>query len=580
MLARINVHLSATSDGRRFLRISRLTLRNFRAFEHLDLDVSPGMNVIVGENNVGKSILMQAVQLAMSSPRGSQLTRDYWPDGNPKGPLSISMEIVLSKEEFETISSSIPDPQKNLLRDHVVLSISWRTPGHVGESQIEFVDNPAGKVTARLRMGFQGYTTDADGAAVIGEQGYPFVGRILGGFYHFPEFRQRPAGGEIGEEESPRSTEGARLAAVLFRLKNGSLGDRDMFERIQHSFHGMYSNLELQVIKKSNQPTIMIKRSETNHELPLAEVGAGILEMLLVLTHIVDQQDRIFAIDEPEAHLHPHSQRLLANELVRSSVKNQILLITHSPHFVNFKDLHSIMLVRQHAGRSSVVRLPSGYLSKDEEARASRIIWSEDKEFLFSRRVLLVEGETEYSAMPILARKLGKGFDENGVTVISVGGQHFGLFIKILKGFEFPFRVMCDKDALMRISGSVQIGQFDMKVSSLFKAAFQAGMIGEREEEMLWDCQESISPPNKENKTEFYDEELFTDLNALALKLGFHTVSPDLEGYLNLKGFESVLKEANELYRNNKILKGRFVAETVRTVPPELAAIISEAVSL
>ena len=264
---------------------------------------------------------------------------------------------------------------------------------------------------------------------MIGTASIPTYSQIQGilneGALHFPEFRQRPASGEIGDEERPRSTEGTRLAAVLFRLKNGPLADRTIFESIQHSFHSIFSKLELQVIKKGNQPIIVIKRSETNHELPLAELGGGILEMLLVLTHVVDQRDKIFTIDEPEAHLHPHSQRVLADEIVRSSNKNQFLVITHSPQFVDFKDLHSILLVRENSGRSNVVRLPTGYLSKDEETKASKIVWSEDKEFLFSRRVLLVEGETEYGAMPILAKKVGKEFRRKRSICGQRGGSPF-----------------------------------------------------------------------------------------------------------------------------------------------------------
>src|SRR6266487_2352404 len=102
---------------RKSMRISRVSLRNYRAYESLDLDLNPGMNVIVGENNVGKSSLMQAVQLVMSLPTGNQLSRDYWPDGSPKGPLSILVELVLTGSELEKISAGLPNHQRSALRD-------------------------------------------------------------------------------------------------------------------------------------------------------------------------------------------------------------------------------------------------------------------------------------------------------------------------------------------------------------------------------------------------------------------------------------------------------------------------------
>src|SRR6266851_9976664 len=115
--------------ARKSMRISRVSLRNYRAYESLDLDLNSGMNVIVGENNVGKSSLMQAVQFVISLPSGNQLSRDHWPDGRPKGPLSISLELVLTQGEVEKLSASLPHPQRTSVRDRLVLSTICQGPG-------------------------------------------------------------------------------------------------------------------------------------------------------------------------------------------------------------------------------------------------------------------------------------------------------------------------------------------------------------------------------------------------------------------------------------------------------------------
>jgi putative ATP-dependent endonuclease of the OLD family len=564
------------------LKIARLKLRNYRSYVELDLGLNPGMNVFVGENNVGKSILLQALQLGISLNRGP-LTSDYWPDGTREGPISISIEIALGKDELDLISLLVPTPQKESLRDHLLVTLNWQAPTMAGEARIEFLDSVTRNVTARIRFGFQGYTRDNDGAVVLGDELSTVIQNILSQrYYHFPEFRQRPSGPELSDTDSLKSTEGVRLAAILFKMRTGSIDQREEFSRIQEAFHAMFSDLTLEAIKRGSQPVVVIKRAKARHELPISEVGAGIMEILLILTHLVEQSDRVFVIDEPEAHLHPHSQRLLSQLLAYSSVKNnQVFVISHSPYFANFKDLYGIMLVRSQAGRSMVVRLPHGYLTPEELTRASKIVWSEDKEFLFSKRVLLVEGETEYSAMPIIAKKLGQGFDENGVSVISVGGQHFGLFMKILKGFKFPFRIMCDEDALMRISGDLPIGQWRIRVSSIFKAAYQAGMIGEKEEELLWYADETVkTAETKGAKTEFYNPESRAELNGLAEKFGFRILSPDFEGYLSKEGLGPLVKEANQLYGKNKILVGRYVASNLERVPTQLASIVADTVSL
>ena|SRR5437667_1951169 len=111
------------------MRISQLRLRNYRAYESLDLDLSPGMNVIVGENNVGKSSLMQGVQLVMNLPSGTQLSRDHWPDGKPKGSLSVLVDLLLTEAELEKLQAGLSEPQRSSLRNHLLLSTICQGPG-------------------------------------------------------------------------------------------------------------------------------------------------------------------------------------------------------------------------------------------------------------------------------------------------------------------------------------------------------------------------------------------------------------------------------------------------------------------
>jgi putative ATP-dependent endonuclease of OLD family len=138
------------------MRISRVSLRNYRAYESLELDLNPGMNVIVGENNVSKSSLMQAVQFVMNLPSGSSLSRDHWPDGRPKGPLSISLELFLSQGEVEKLSGGLPHPQRTSVRDRLVLSTICQGPGQPLETKVEFKDQSTGSTTARFRENLGG----------------------------------------------------------------------------------------------------------------------------------------------------------------------------------------------------------------------------------------------------------------------------------------------------------------------------------------------------------------------------------------------------------------------------------------
>lgn len=144
----------------------------------------------------------------------------------------------------------------------------------------------------------------------------------------------------------------------------------------------------------SRGPTLQFIKGET--EFSLDGIGAGLLEVLNILTHIISEENKIFLIDEPEIHLHPHGQRILKNLLRKSAKKNQIIYITHSSDFVDLQEINRISVVRNENGKSKIFRSNLDYESNDWlKQLLFKLTKTEQKEFFFARKVLLVEGETE-----------------------------------------------------------------------------------------------------------------------------------------------------------------------------------------
>ena len=69
-------------------------------------------------------------------------------------------------------------------------------------------------------------------------------------------------------------------------------------------------------------------------------------------------------------------------------------------------------------------------------------------ELLFSKGVILVEGDAETYLVPAFAKVLGFDLDELGISVCSVAGTNFLPFIKLLGngGLNIPFAVITDED--------------------------------------------------------------------------------------------------------------------------------------
>src|SRR6266571_9543176 len=80
------------------MHICRLVIRNFRSFAHLDLSMNPGVTVVVGENNTGKSNLLYAIRLAIDANLSSQFRNLTEQDFHSSIDIRQPQQIVVSLE--------------------------------------------------------------------------------------------------------------------------------------------------------------------------------------------------------------------------------------------------------------------------------------------------------------------------------------------------------------------------------------------------------------------------------------------------------------------------------------------------
>ena len=165
----------------------------------------------------------------------------------------------------------------------------------------------------------------------------------------------------------------------------------------------------------------------------------------------------VFAIEEPELFLHPHAQRRLAAALrdIAGSLQHQVVLCTHSTHFVDLSRHKSIAIISKEStaqgtkARQCTTDLFAGEGAKEQKDRFHMAAWiNPDRgEMFFARRVVLVEGETEAILLPYLTERMGC-FDSD-VSVIDCGSKHnLPLYVTLLKAFELPYCVVHDEDPL------------------------------------------------------------------------------------------------------------------------------------
>ena len=154
--------------------------------------------------------------------------------------------------------------------------------------------------------------------------------------------------------------------------------------------------------------TAFIATGDGDHAAPFYRQGTGTINMLVLamLSQIAEsKQNVIFAMEEPETAIPPYAQKRIVHEVRK--LASQTLFTSHSPYVLEeFATEETVVLVRDAEGQLAqrAIELPENVKPK----RYRQEFRTRFCEGLLARRVLLAEGPTEYSAFPVVCRRLAE----------------------------------------------------------------------------------------------------------------------------------------------------------------------------
>jgi hypothetical protein len=157
-----------------------------------------------------------------------------------------------------------------------------------------------------------------------------------------------------------------------------------------------------------------------------------------------------FILEEPELYLHPQAQRSLFDSLVAlSESKNQVMLCTHSSALIDVERYKSICIVKKDDDivGTKVCQCTEELFSGDKKKDFNLSYWinPDRSELFFARRVILVEGPSEKTVIPLLAKKLGVFRYE--YSLVDCGSKdNIPLYCQLLNKFRIPYIAVYDLD--------------------------------------------------------------------------------------------------------------------------------------
>ena len=438
------------------MTIERVIIRNFKGLKETELTFGDGVNILVGDNETGKSTVLEAINLALTK----QLNRRDI--GYDLHPFLFHQSIV--QDFVQSVRDGLVVPPLEIeievyLRDDPVLA------EHKGTNNSRNEDRPGVSLRIELddnfRAEYQAYIADTERIRTVPVEFYQVVWRNFAD--ESLTSRSKPLQPALIDPSALTNTYAANRYVLelardfLTRMQKVdlALSYRQLREAFQSDASVAAVNRELAKQKgvvSDRELSVALDMTARSHwdtsvtphldDLPLTLVGKGEQTSVKVrLALEASEACEVLLIEEPETHQSPGNlNRLLAHVADRVGDK-QVILTTHSSFVLNKLGVDATIMFDGKTG----VRMRD--LPESTKRYFMKLPGHDTLRMVLAGRTILVEGPSdELIVQRAYNQRHGKTPLEDQVEVISVNALAFKRFLDIAVLLRLDVTVVTDND--------------------------------------------------------------------------------------------------------------------------------------
>ena len=468
--------------------LSNIKLWNFRKFgstsdfnlnlPNLDLEFQKGLNVLIGENDSGKSAIIDAIKLVLNthSYEWLRITEEDFFQAVERFRIEIKFKDLADDEAKNFTEWLGWDGEGEYAKPFLRLIYDvTRKNGKIFPSDVHAgVDGEGYRLTAEareyLKVTFLKPLRDAKAEFIPKKNSR--LSRILQGHEAFQ-----------GLEESHHLvklfTSFNQSIEKYFEAKKPTDNASECFEDIDDKkgkeLKDKIDNLIHELYDKTKDSEFTVSEGKLKNILEKLELsikdeinpGLGTLNRLFIASELLhlDKNNwngvRLGLIEELEAHLHPQAQMQIIESL-QNKKDIQLILTTHSPNLASKVKLNNLIICQN----NHVYPMGLGYtqLADLDYSFLELFLDTTKSNLFFAKGVILVEGWAEEILLPALAKKTGFNLTEKGVSIVNVASTAFLRYAKIFQRSKdhdmiTPVAIITDLDVKPEDENSITEGR-------------------------------------------------------------------------------------------------------------------------